>query len=183
MSSFRDQLGEDWLRYQHHLDGGSTSSITTTVTVSTNQPTPHHQILHNGLSTIMPSPSTSSGQQPSPPSLVTPEVLPPPVRASEPRIETSDMDGDLETESTLHWPGHSTRLTESTLDENMVDGQMVSQAAVSSPRLSPESHVLARQESIGTKEEEEEEDLGGRHLKFVRRRKFQLCFRNYVSVP
>lgn len=25
MSSFREQLGEDWLRYQHHLDQGSPS--------------------------------------------------------------------------------------------------------------------------------------------------------------
>uniref|UniRef100_A0A8C2XPG4 Serine/threonine-protein kinase 11-interacting protein n=1 Tax=Cyclopterus lumpus TaxID=8103 RepID=A0A8C2XPG4_CYCLU len=29
MSSFRDQLGEDWLRYQHHLDGSSPSIIVT----------------------------------------------------------------------------------------------------------------------------------------------------------
>lgn len=143
MSSFRDQLGEDWLRYQHHLDGGSTSSVSTTVAVGTKQPT-----VYNGLSTTVPCPST--------------DVLSPLVPASESRIETSDMDGDPETESTLQWPGQSPRLTESTLDENVVDGQMVSQGAVSSPRLSPVSHALARQESVGTREEEEEEELGGR---------------------
>ncbi|XP_026218660.1 serine/threonine-protein kinase 11-interacting protein isoform X2 [Anabas testudineus] len=156
MSSFRDRLGEDWLRYQHHLDGGSTSSFTTTF--CTNQPTPHYQTLQNGLSTTVPCASTSPEKQPSP--LSAPEVLPPPLLASEPKTETSDMDGDLETESTLQWPSQSPRLTESTLDDNMVDDQIACQGTVSSPGQSPKSQVLARQESIGAKEEEDEEDLG-----------------------
>lgn len=177
MSNFRDQLGEDWLRYQHHLDGDSTSSITTTV--STNQPTPHQKTLHNGLSTTVPCPSNSPGQQPSPPSLVAPEVLSPPFLTSEPRIETADVDGDLETESTLQWPGQSTPHTESTLDYSMVDGQMVNQGVVSSPSPSPESQAPTRQERTDTKEEEEEEDLGGRVFKIYedlsQEPKFQQC--------
>ncbi|KAG7239293.1 hypothetical protein INR49_029258 [Caranx melampygus] len=52
MSSFREQLGEDWLRYQHHLDEAPTS-------VSTTQPTPPRQALPNGLTTANPCPSTS----------------------------------------------------------------------------------------------------------------------------
>uniref|UniRef100_A0A667WLF7 Serine/threonine-protein kinase 11-interacting protein n=1 Tax=Myripristis murdjan TaxID=586833 RepID=A0A667WLF7_9TELE len=48
MSSFRDQLGEDWLRYQHHLDGAPPSALT--APASANQPAPHSQTLPNGLS-------------------------------------------------------------------------------------------------------------------------------------
>ncbi|XP_039997864.1 serine/threonine-protein kinase 11-interacting protein isoform X2 [Xiphias gladius] len=158
MSSFREQLGEDWLRYQHHLDGASPSAITTIV--STNQPTPHHQTLPNGLSITTLCPSTSPGKQPSPPSLEVPEILPPPLLSSEPIAETSDVDGDQETESTLQWPGQSTRHTESTLEDSMVDGQVVSQGVMSSPGPSPGSQQSARAESGDIKEEEEEEDLG-----------------------
>uniref|UniRef100_UPI0037E8D0BE serine/threonine-protein kinase 11-interacting protein n=1 Tax=Semicossyphus pulcher TaxID=241346 RepID=UPI0037E8D0BE len=143
MSSFRDQMGEDWLRYQHHLEGSPSS---------TNQP---HQPLSNGLGAA-PCPSTSNGHQPSPPSMEVPEVLPPPLLASEPKLETSDADADLETESTLQWAGHSSRLTESTLEDSVVDGAVVNQEVASAL----ESHKSARRESRDTKEEEEEEDLG-----------------------
>uniref|UniRef100_A0A7N6AP79 Serine/threonine-protein kinase 11-interacting protein n=1 Tax=Anabas testudineus TaxID=64144 RepID=A0A7N6AP79_ANATE len=143
MSSFRDRLGEDWLRYQHHLDGGSTSSFTTTF--CTNQPTPHYQTLQNGLSTTVPCASTSPEKQPSP--LSAPEVLPPPLLASEPKTETSDMDGDLETESTLQWPSQSPRLTESTLDDNMVDDQIACQGTVSSPGQTQLSDWLQKRDS------------------------------------
>lgn len=155
MSSFREQLGEDWLRYQHHLDGAAPS------TISANQPTPQlqPQSLPNGLNTTT-CPSTSPGRQPSPPSLEVPEVLPPPLLSSEPRVETSEVDEDQETESTLQWPGHSSQPTESTLEDSMVDGPMVS-----SPGQSPESQVSAREESVDAKEEEEEEDLGGMVVK------------------
>uniref|UniRef100_A0A3B4WVV2 Serine/threonine-protein kinase 11-interacting protein n=1 Tax=Seriola lalandi dorsalis TaxID=1841481 RepID=A0A3B4WVV2_SERLL len=155
MSSFREQLGEDWLRYQHHLDGASPSA-----TVSINQPAPRHQTLPNGFSTTTPCPSTSIEKQPSPPSLQVPEVLPPPLLSSEPRVDTSDVDGDLETESTLQWPGLSTRQTESTLEDSMVDGQVVSHGVMSSPGPSLESQRSVRAESGDTKEEEEVEDLG-----------------------
>ncbi|XP_040888609.1 serine/threonine-protein kinase 11-interacting protein isoform X2 [Toxotes jaculatrix] len=156
MSSFREQLGEDWLRYQHHLDGSS--AITTTA--NTSQPTTHHQTLPNGFSTTTQCPSTSPGKQPSPPYLEFPKVLPTPPLSSEPRVETLDVDGDQETESTLQWPSQSTRHTESTLEDSMVCGQVVSQGVISSPGPSPESQRSARAGSGNIKEDEEEEDLG-----------------------
>ncbi|KAK9523989.1 hypothetical protein VZT92_017860 [Zoarces viviparus] len=151
MSSFRDQIGEDWLRYQHHLDGSSPS------TINTNQLPPHGRPLPNGLNatTCL---STSPGHQPSPPSLDVPEVVPPALLSSEPRLETS-TDADQESESTLQWPGQSSR---STLEDSMVDGLVVSQVVKSSPGSSPESQRSAGGESRDTEEEEEEEeeDLG-----------------------
>ncbi|XP_034533610.1 serine/threonine-protein kinase 11-interacting protein isoform X2 [Notolabrus celidotus] len=145
MSSFRDQMGEDWLRYQHHLDGAPPSSDS-------------YQPLQNGLNAT-PCPSTSNGPQPS---LEVPEVLPPPLLSSEPKLETLDLDVDLdlETESTLQWAGHSSRLTESTLEESVVDGPGMSQGSASIGEPSPESMKSARRESRDTKEDEEEEDLG-----------------------
>ncbi|KAI3366106.1 hypothetical protein L3Q82_009934, partial [Scortum barcoo] len=157
MSSFREQLGEDWLRYQHHLDGASSSTITTAI--STNSPAPHLQPLPNGLN-VTPRPSNSPGHQPSPPHLEVPEVLPPPLLSSEPRLEKSDGEAEQETESTLQWPGHSSHLTESTLEDSVVDSPAANQRATSSPQPSPESRRFARGESVDTKEEEEEEDLG-----------------------
>ncbi|XP_029302086.1 LOW QUALITY PROTEIN: serine/threonine-protein kinase 11-interacting protein [Cottoperca gobio] len=154
MSSFREQLGEDWLRYQHHLDEAPPSIIT--AVVSTNESPPHHQPFPNGLDATT-RPSTSPGDQPSPLSLEVPEVLPPPLLSSEPNLETS-MDADLETESTLQWPGQSSR---STLEDTTLDGSAVSQGVGSSPGPSPDSQRSARRESADTKEEEEEEeDLG-----------------------
>uniref|UniRef100_A0A3Q1K221 Serine/threonine-protein kinase 11-interacting protein n=1 Tax=Anabas testudineus TaxID=64144 RepID=A0A3Q1K221_ANATE len=164
MSSFRDRLGEDWLRYQHHLDGGSTSSFTTTF--CTNQPTPHYQTLQNGLSTTVPCASTSPEKQPSP--LSAPEVLPPPLLASEPKTETSDMDGDLETESTLQWPSQSPRLTESTLDDNMVDDQIACQGTVKGKELD-----LCHPLLVGILSDKEEECDSEQ----VKRRRVFLCLK------
>ncbi|XP_028987169.1 serine/threonine-protein kinase 11-interacting protein isoform X2 [Betta splendens] len=157
MSNFRDQLGEDWLRYQHHLDGASTSSVTTSV--HTNQPTLRHQPLLNGLTGTVPCPSSSPEEQPPSPCVVAPEVLPPPLLASEPKTETPDMHGDLETDSTLQWPSQS-RHTESTLDYSTVEVEVVNQRDVDSLSPSPDSQALTKQEGIETKEEAEEEDLG-----------------------
>ncbi|KAK5847903.1 hypothetical protein PBY51_016995 [Eleginops maclovinus] len=145
MSSFRDQLGEDWLRYQHHLDEAHPSTVTTAL-INSNQSQP----LPNGLK-ITTCPSTSLQTE-------VPEVLPPPLLSSEPRLETS-IDADLETESTLQW--------HSTLDETTVDGPMESEGVGGSPGHSPGSpgHSPGSQKSVGgeradIKEEEEEEDLG-----------------------
>ncbi|XP_026157934.1 serine/threonine-protein kinase 11-interacting protein isoform X2 [Mastacembelus armatus] len=156
MSRFREQLGDDWLRYQHHLDGTSTSSVATTV--STNEPT-HHPTLPNGLSTTTPCPSTSTRHQASPPSTEV-SVFPPPLLSSEPKVEMSDMEADLETESTLQWPGENTGHTESTLEDSMVGGQVVSNGVVSSPGTSQECQTSVKAESGDNKEEDEEEDLG-----------------------
>lgn len=148
MSSFRDQLGEDWLRYQHHLDAASPS-------INTSQSTPQHQPLPNGLNATTTCPSISPGPWPSSsPSLESPELHPPPLLLSE------DVDEDPDTESTLQWPGHGSRPTESTLQDSAVDGPLVDATG-----QSPGSHVSAGGESLHTKEEEEEEDLGGRDEK------------------
>ncbi|XP_034720239.1 serine/threonine-protein kinase 11-interacting protein isoform X2 [Etheostoma cragini] len=157
MSSFRDQLGEDWLRYQHHLDEASLSTIT--VAVNTNPPPPPHQALplplHNGPNTTT-CPSNNPGWQAAPSSLDVPEVLPPSLLPSEPGLETS-VDADQEMESTLRWPGQS---LQSTLEDSAVDGMVASRGVVSLPGASPESQGSARGEREDTKEEEEEEDLG-----------------------
>ncbi|KAM3585336.1 uncharacterized protein V6R79_014870 [Siganus canaliculatus] len=133
MSSFREQLGEDWLRYQHHLEADSTAQ----------QPLP------NGLSSDT-CPSTNA--QPSPPRLEDPGI--------EPRPETSDVEADQETESTLQWPGLGSRFTESTVEDKVVNGSTESQRAMKSSGASPESQRSTRGGSVDTKEEEEEEDLG-----------------------
>ncbi|KAM9836279.1 serine/threonine-protein kinase 11-interacting protein isoform 2-T2 [Aulostomus maculatus] len=141
MSSFRDQLGEDWLRYQHHLD----ESCAVTTAVLNNKP-PAPQSLPNGFSASQ-FPPTIDVAQPSPPSLEVLEVLPAPLLSSEPKVEPSDMDADQENESTLEWPGQSPRHTESTLEGSMVDGQVVSQ--------SPASQKTVRAERGHTREEED----------------------------
>ncbi|XP_034061378.1 serine/threonine-protein kinase 11-interacting protein isoform X1 [Gymnodraco acuticeps] len=140
MSSFRDQLGEDWLRYQHHLDEAQPSTVTTAVVNGNPPPQP----LPNGLNTTT-CPSTSVQ------SMEVPEVLPPPLLSSEPRLETS-IDADFETESTLQWHG--------TLEESTVDDPMESQEVGGSPEPSPGSQKSVSRERADTKEEEEEEDLG-----------------------
>ncbi|XP_059183624.1 LOW QUALITY PROTEIN: serine/threonine-protein kinase 11-interacting protein [Centropristis striata] len=149
MSSFRDQLGEDWLRYQHHLDGSPPST-------NTNQPPEPPPPLTNGLNAAT-RPSSSPGLQPSPldPGVPeVPEVLPPPLLSSEPRLEAS-VEAEQETESTLQWPGHSSL---STLEDSVVDGLVASQDGAESPEPSPESQRSARRGSGDTKEEEEEEE-------------------------
>ncbi len=154
MSNFREQLGEDWLRYQHHLDGALPSTITTAV--NTKEPTPPRQPLPNGLNTTT-CPSTSAEHPFCPPSPEVRDVLPPPLLSSGPRMGTSDMDAEPEAELTLQWRGQSSLHTESTLEDGVVDGK-----AASSPGPSPETKRSARGGSIDTKEEEEEEeDLGG----------------------
>ncbi|XP_061534006.1 serine/threonine-protein kinase 11-interacting protein isoform X2 [Phycodurus eques] len=135
MSSFREQLGEDWLRYQHHLDADVAPRPTTTV----HGP----ETLSNSLVT---------------PLCLSPEVLPPPLISSEPRVPTPDVEAEQETESTLQWPSQSTQHTESTLEETAVDGQVAGQ--VRSTRPSLDSHKSAGEESGDFKEGEDEEDLG-----------------------
>lgn len=97
MSSFRDQLGEDWLRYQHHLEAGSSPTTSSS-----------HQNLTNGLA-----------QQSS---LESAEVLPPPLLSSEVKLDQSEADTEpdmeLDTESTLQWPSQDFKQTESTIDES-----------------------------------------------------------------
>ncbi|XP_030012122.1 serine/threonine-protein kinase 11-interacting protein isoform X2 [Sphaeramia orbicularis] len=157
MSSFRDQLGEDWLRYQHHLDTESPSNANTTV--STDQP--QHRTLPNGLN-ANPLPSSTPAPQPCPPppSTETPEVLPPPLLSSELKAETFDVDVEGDTESTLQWPGHSCPLTESTLEDCQVDVQEAGCGQGNSPRLTPESQRSVRAGSGDAKDDEDDDGLG-----------------------
>uniref|UniRef100_A0A8C8LWU6 Serine/threonine-protein kinase 11-interacting protein n=1 Tax=Oncorhynchus tshawytscha TaxID=74940 RepID=A0A8C8LWU6_ONCTS len=145
MDSFRDQLGEDWLRYQHHLEGAPIATLDKAY-----RPAPPH--LNNSLCDT-PSPTNNSPIQASPatfkppsPELEVPEVLPPPLLSSEPKEEASDWDADLETESTLQWPDHSLGHTESTLETTMAEG--LGQGLEGTPATPTDTR------------EEEEEDLG-----------------------
>nr|XP_046174202.1 serine/threonine-protein kinase 11-interacting protein-like isoform X2 [Oncorhynchus gorbuscha] len=145
MDSFRDQLGEDWLRYQHHLEGAPITTLD-----KADRPAPPH--LNNSLCAT-PSPTNNSPIQASPatfkppsPELEVPDVLPPPLLSSEPKEEASDWDADLETESTLQWPDHSLGHTESTLETTMAEGLV--QGLEEPPVTSTDTR------------EEEEEDLG-----------------------
>uniref|UniRef100_A0A8C8GFT6 Serine/threonine-protein kinase 11-interacting protein n=1 Tax=Oncorhynchus tshawytscha TaxID=74940 RepID=A0A8C8GFT6_ONCTS len=145
MDSFRDQLGEDWLRYQHHLEGAPIATLDKAY-----RPAPPH--LNNSLCDT-PSPTNNSPIQVSPttfkppsPELEVPEVLPPPLLSSETKEEASDWDADLETESTLQWPDHSLGHTESTLETTMAEG--LGQGLEGTPATPTDTR------------EEEEEDLG-----------------------
>lgn len=137
MSSFRDQLGEDWLRYQHHLDGSS----------SNNQPLPQtSSVPSNGNSVTVPPLAPNA-----------PEVLPPHGHSSG-TAELGEVDEEQDMESTLQWPSHSLQPTESTLEDSVVDGPSFCQT-----RPSAESKASAKGDSEDSKEEEEE-DLGGKRL-------------------
>lgn len=135
MSSFRDQLGEEWLRYQHHLDGSS----------SINQPRPQ--------TSSLPSDGNTATVPPLAPKA--PQVLPPPQHWSG-TAEPGDVDEEQDTESTLRWPVHSPQPTESPLEDSVVDGPSFGET-----RPSAESKGSATGDGEGSKEEEEE-DLGGK---------------------
>ncbi|XP_047210933.1 serine/threonine-protein kinase 11-interacting protein isoform X2 [Girardinichthys multiradiatus] len=148
MSSFRDQLGEDWLRYQHHLDGGTSTTITTTI--RTSQST--SQTLTNGVSaskTRLPSDPGHHQLPPLPPVEVL-DVLP------LPPLLSSEMN-QMETESTLQWLSQSTQQTESTLEAGLVDGPAVKKEAGGSHHSSPDTQRSVRTPSGGTNQEEEDE--------------------------
>lgn len=151
MSSFRDQLGEDWLRYQHHLDGGASSTITTSVSI--NQADPQRQTVSNGLNNTTPCPPTNSGSPSA--SVDVLEVLPPPLLSLEPKEETPYIN---DTDSTLQWANQSIQHGESTLEDSIVDGLVASEGRENSSRPSPSSPRV-----VDTNQEEEE-DLGGLSL-------------------
>ncbi|KAM4710642.1 serine/threonine-protein kinase 11-interacting protein isoform 2-T2 [Anableps anableps] len=138
MSSFRDQLGEDWLRYQHHLDGGAPTAITV------RKSPPASQTLTNGVSASKAPDDPGNQLPPSPPV----DVLPPPLLSSE-----SD---DPDMESTLQWPSQSTQQTESTLEASTVDGLAVKREGGNSHQSSPNSQRSARASSGGTNQEEDD---------------------------
>lgn len=127
MSSFREQLGEDWLRYQHHLEEPA-PPVASAIT---------HQNLSNGLS-HSPAPET----QPSRPEAEDPVLSP--LLSSEAKVDASEADCELDTESTLQ------RISECTTEESQeaVRGELT------------DSLKTSTRTDGDTKEEEEEEDLG-----------------------
>ena len=122
MDSFREQLGEDWLRYQHHLEVAPPTNSTPLTGSS------------NGL-------DLPPDRAPELPEVL--EVPPPPAPCSQPRDGAWAGGVEQETEeSTLRWSCQSPGETQSTLEGE--DG--------SAPM----------KKSGDTREEEEEEDLGGK---------------------
>ena len=91
MDSFREQMGEDWLRYQHHIDGSSAPVTGPRVERVT------AQVIANNCCT--PSPTAVRSNSPSPRL----ESLPAPLLSSELKREEEEMESadlQLETEST-----------------------------------------------------------------------------------
>ncbi|CAL8307355.1 unnamed protein product [Merluccius merluccius] len=98
MDSFREQLGEDWLRYQHHLE-----------------------VVPPSTSTPLPASTNGLDLPPNQPPLQAAEVLPPPAPCLQPREEA--WDGETETEeSTLQWSCQSPGETQSTLEGEDIPG-------------------------------------------------------------
>ncbi|KAK1798796.1 hypothetical protein P4O66_007080 [Electrophorus voltai] len=125
MDSFREQMGEDWLRFQHHLDG--TQDPTPASTPRTEGAVA--QVTAHGCHAPFAPESTSAPQPPRP------QALPAPLLSSEPKggeeLQSSDQ---LDTESTLQWSGHSPLSTESTLEMSTGEPQASGKAcALSAP--------------------------------------------------
>lgn len=102
MDSFRDQMGEAWLRYQHHIDGTPALVVGPIV----------EKVTAQVISESIQSPSVDKKD------CILPRIpsLPTPLLSSELKKEE-----EPETESTLHWTGHSPSSTESTLETSVGD--------------------------------------------------------------
>lgn len=112
LDSFREQLGEDWLRYQHHLHG--TPALVSGPRVD--------RLVAQVIEEICctPSPSLTSIDFTMPRL----DSLPVPLLSSESKREEEEMlSFQPETESTLQWTGHSFVDIESTLETSLGDPQ------------------------------------------------------------
>ncbi|KAJ8416709.1 hypothetical protein AAFF_G00325870 [Aldrovandia affinis] len=107
MESFRDQLGEDWLRYQHHLERASPMDTT------------DHSGSVNGYGAPAPHQSTGPPSEASQPPHTESHTAP--LLTSEPKEE--GLEPEPNTESTLRWRGRSTENTESTLETSAGEPQ------------------------------------------------------------
>ncbi|XP_031414171.1 serine/threonine-protein kinase 11-interacting protein isoform X2 [Clupea harengus] len=136
MDSFREQLGEDWLRYQHHLDASAKPPTPPPQLTMPDTPhiTPHvtPPVIPNGLCTPSPSPPKDPTEEKT--ALAEAPDCASPLLTSEPRDE---MDT---TESTLQW-SH----TDSTLER-------------SDPNAS--ALLTSTTQAEEDEEDEEEEDRG-----------------------
>lgn len=99
LDNFREQMGEDWLRYQHHLHGkpALVSSPTVAQVIAEQNCTPSSQL--NKIDLTMPRLAS----------------LPVQLLSSESKTEEDILDFQPETESTLDWTAHSYVDIESTL--------------------------------------------------------------------
>lgn len=130
MDSFREQLGEDWLRYQHHLDDTPVNPAfpgVESVTIKVNV---------NGRCTP-PSPLLKTNTPPANLELLPPPLLSSELKEEEDKEEMESTDVPPETESTLQWTGQSLPNTESTLETSLGNTQAPSEAC-SDPQPPPE---------------------------------------------
>lgn len=126
MDSFREQLGEDWLRYQHHLDDIPVHPAFPKVDKATVQ-------VNGNTYCTPPAPVLKTNMPPT-----NLEFLPPPLLSSELKeqedneeMESTDLQPD--TESTLQWTGQSPPNTESTLETSLGNTQTPTEACTDPP--------------------------------------------------
>ncbi|TSK62526.1 Serine/threonine-protein kinase 11-interacting protein [Bagarius yarrelli] len=110
LDSFREQVGEDWLRYQHHLYG---------MTDLVFGPTLNEQLIVENNCTPLPILTKSDCTMPKFETLLAPLLLK--------KEEQGIMEFHTETESTLQWTNHSF-LDKATLDRSLQDPQHLKKA-------------------------------------------------------
>lgn len=145
MDSFREQLGEDWLRYQHHLDDTPVNPAfpgVESVTIKVNV---------NGRCTP-PSPLLKTNTPPANLELLPPPLLSSELKEEEDKEEMESTDVLPETESTLQWTGQSLPNTESTLETSLGNTQAPTEAC---PQPDPQPPP-----------EEDDDDRGGLSVLF-----------------
>lgn len=130
MDSFREQLGEDWLRYQHHLDDTPVNPSFPVVDSLT------FKVNTNGHCTPA-SPLLKTNTPPTSLQLLPPPLLSSELKEEEDKEEMESTDLQPETESTLQCTGHSPLNTESTLETSLGNTQATTEA-YSDPKPPPE---------------------------------------------
>ncbi|XP_016308710.1 serine/threonine-protein kinase 11-interacting protein-like [Sinocyclocheilus anshuiensis] len=121
MDSFREQLGEDWLRYQHHLDDTPVNPAFPVVDSVTNK-------VNTKCHYTPPSPLLKTNTPPTSLELLPPPLLSSELNEEEDKEEMESTDLQPETESTLQYTGHSPPNTESTLEMSLGNTQSTTEA-------------------------------------------------------
>ncbi|KAJ8282567.1 hypothetical protein COCON_G00050860 [Conger conger] len=130
METFRDQLGEDWLRYQHHLEKPSTPQ-------ESGRSETDHSAVMNGHCATPPSPSADPSEEISQPPQLDQHASP--LLTSEPKQELLEV--ELDTESTLRWPGHGTENTDSTLETSVGEMHLPGDCSTPVPKEEEEEEL------------------------------------------
>lgn len=125
MDSFREQLGEDWLRYQHHLDDTLVHPTFPDVDRATRQVNANSCCTPPTLLTTNTPPTNLESN---PPPLLTSEL-----KKQEDNEEMESTDLQPDTESTLQWMSHSSLNTESTLETSLGNTQAPSEDCINPP--------------------------------------------------